>query len=338
MDLNVGVECAVFDCIALAGTDKSPNLYLCGTSMFNIEAYRNEECAQKLLSLSNDEYFIYFSTILSSYEEQQSLDRITETNVGLLDWYTFLCDSWRQDEGYSYLLLALYELGLGFFEKSFTSALKCLDLTPCCFTAWEVLGRSMSHLPNSFFQQWPDRIPSIRIWHPLIELYLCATWRLNTKYSCPEMSTFLEMFRFTKIQKALLEYNRRNFIATKTLFSDILKSFDRFPMEGLPFYSDILFLDGDESKLEWMHQYCELIAAKDPISFYVTGNFLSLKRQYVTAAILFKKAARFNVWYAGSSWILAGHQYLQLRQPEAAVACYRRAIGKSTLLKALFKF
>lgn len=296
---------------------------LCGEASEAAE----EQVRQRLLSLSPEEHFLYFFGILRDHERNVLQEGHSTRHRSLLGWYNLLCDSAKQDDGYSHFLLASYELALGRYEQSFESLLKCLDLMPCCFCAWEVLGAAVSHLPDINLSSRLAKIPNLQMWCPLLELYIGATWRLDSILETLEIPTAFESLCFVQLQRALLEYNRRNFVGAKAIFTKIFRSPRRRPMDGLSALSDILYLEGNETELERLQQCCELVSAEDPASLHVAGNCLSLKRDFRKAAILFKKAARCRVWHSGSSWILAGHQYIQLRQPEAAVSCYRKAVG-----------
>jgi anaphase-promoting complex subunit 8 len=62
-----------------------------------------------------------------------------------------------------------------------------------------------------------------------------------------------------------------------------------------------------------------------PATCSVIGNYYSLKRNHERAIIYFQRALKLNPDFS-SAWTLMGHEYVELRNANAAVHCYRQAV------------
>ena len=62
----------------------------------------------------------------------------------------------------------------------------------------------------------------------------------------------------------------------------------------------------------------------------VIGNYYSLRSQHEKAVTYFQRALKLNPNYL-SAWTLIGHEFIELKNTNAAIQCYRHAIGKTRL-------
>ena len=62
---------------------------------------------------------------------------------------------------------------------------------------------------------------------------------------------------------------------------------------------------------------------------HYTGNHYSLRSEHEKAIRYFKRAVQLDRTYL-SAWTLMGHEYIELKNSNAAIEAYRRAAGKST--------
>lgn len=63
------------------------------------------------------------------------------------------------------------------------------------------------------------------------------------------------------------------------------------------------------------------------------GNYFSLRRDHEKAITYFRRALKLDRGYL-SAWTLMGHEYVEIKNTNAAIASYRRAVGASLLLPA----
>lgn len=59
----------------------------------------------------------------------------------------------------------------------------------------------------------------------------------------------------------------------------------------------------------------------------ITGNYYSLRSEHQKAVMYFQRALALDPQYL-SAWILMGHEFIELQNSNAAIQCYRQAIGK----------
>lgn len=55
-----------------------------------------------------------------------------------------------------------------------------------------------------------------------------------------------------------------------------------------------------------------------------------MRGQHEKAVVYFQRALKLNPQYT-SAWTLMGHEYMELKNPSAAIESYRKAIGQSVL-------
>ena len=71
------------------------------------------------------------------------------------------------------------------------------------------------------------------------------------------------------------------------------------------------------------------------MSYRATGNHYSLRSEHEKAIKYFKRAVQLDRTYL-SAWTLMGHEYIELKNSNAAIEAYRRAAGKLAVVARLF--
>lgn len=57
-----------------------------------------------------------------------------------------------------------------------------------------------------------------------------------------------------------------------------------------------------------------------------TGNYYSLRSEHQKAVLYFQRALKLNPQYL-SAWTLMGHEFMEMKNTNAAIQSYRQAIG-----------
>ena len=65
------------------------------------------------------------------------------------------------------------------------------------------------------------------------------------------------------------------------------------------------------------------------------GNYYSLRSNHEKAVYYFQRALRLNPHYL-AAWTLMGHEYMEMKNTNAAIQCYRQAIGMFKSYMKLF--
>ncbi|PJF16977.1 Anaphase-promoting complex subunit Apc8 [Paramicrosporidium saccamoebae] len=213
----------------------------------------------------------------------------------------------------------MYENRMKNYSSAFNHARESFILNPYCYETWEQLATAIAQLPE-FNLDIPD--------HPmssLFLLYLQGTWRINIWSSNIHAPSILRNLHFTRLQIAGLHYHKLENHKAEEIYEQILETHS-CSLDGMDFYSDILFLKGQKSDLQELMNRAYAIKELHPVTCHISGNYHSLCGDHEKAAVYFRRATRLNP-KRSSAWILAAQQYLELRQPEAAIDCYLRATG-----------
>lgn len=129
----------------------------------------------------------------------------------------------------------------------------------------------------------------------------------------------------------------KEFDEAEEMFDTIIQT-DPYRLDDLDVYSNILYVMEKSSKLAYLAQLAtrtdkfrvETCCIVGPTIAFVrswrVGNYYSLKSEHEKAVIYFRKALKVNRNYL-AAWTLLGHEYLELKNTNAAVEAYRRAVG-----------
>ena len=142
-----------------------------------------------------------------------------------------------------------------------------------------------------------------------------------------QLATRFPGSRYCAAQVCVAQYNERHFEDAASGFEAIVAR-DPFRLESLDVYSNILYVTEDAAALAHL---AHLVVATDKYrceSCCVVGNYYSLKGAHETAILYFRRALRLNPAYL-AAWTLMGHEYVELKNPSAAVEAYRAAVNLS---------
>ncbi|GAB4814903.1 hypothetical protein N2152v2_001949 [Parachlorella kessleri] len=126
---------------------------------------------------------------------------------------------------------------------------------------------------------------------------------------------------------ALAHYNLQNFDEAQELFEDLLTR-DPARIEGMDSYSNILYVKEEFAALSHLAHRCAALDKYRPETCAIIGNYYSLKGQHEKAVLYFRRALKLNPQYL-SAWTLMGHEYVEMKNPPAAIEAYRHAVDVS---------
>lgn len=126
------------------------------------------------------------------------------------------------------------------------------------------------------------------------------------------------------VQMAVGHYNMREFDRAQSIFEDVYRA-DPFRLEGMDTYSNILYVKEASAKLSFLAHSAVLTDKYRPETCCIVGNYYSLKAQHEKAVVYFSRALRLN-WRYLSAWTLMGHEYVEMKNPAAAIDAYRHAV------------
>lgn len=246
-------------------------------------------------------------------------------------------------DGYLKILLGLLANRLGGYVSACELLLDGIISVPACFLAWEQLGLAISHCEGQQRELLAEKVVSLlnlSPFFPILEVYLLGEFRI----CLPQLSglggsvhetrrlalggvssPLFEGCRFIFHQRALATYNAQMYEECRMNLQK-MQEIDPQAINGFDCLSDILFLEDDRNGLYKAAMQCEKHQKFHPITCYVYGNYHALIGEHEEAALFFRRAIRLNPALS-SAWILIAQQYLELKQPEAAIDAYLHATG-----------
>ncbi|KAH7938863.1 hypothetical protein HPB52_001485 [Rhipicephalus sanguineus] len=166
--------------------------------------------------------------------------------------------------------------------------------------------------------------------HWMKEFFLGHTYlelQLNEEvletYEQLQKGPFLES-TYLMAQVAIAYHNMR--VVDKAIegFQKLRKA-DPFRLDNMDIYSNLLYVKELRVELSHLaHSVCAIDKYK-PETCCVIGNFYSLRSQHEKAVLYFGRALRLNPNYF-AAWTLMGHEYMEMKNTNAAIQSYRQAI------------
>ena len=62
-------------------------------------------------------------------------------------------------------------------------------------------------------------------------------------------------------------------------------------------------------------------------SHFLAGNYYSIRADHTKAVTYFQRALKLNPQYL-SAWTLMGHEFMEMKNTNAAIQSYRKAVGE----------
>ena len=89
-------------------------------------------------------------------------------------------------------------------------------------------------------------------------------------------------------------------------------------IESMDTYSNILYVKEAYAGLSHLAHSAILTDKYKPETCCIIGNYYSLRTQHEKAVSYFRRALKLNRNYL-SAWTLMGHEYVEMKNPEAAI-------------------
>ncbi|CAI2734998.1 unnamed protein product [Schistosoma spindalis] len=96
-------------------------------------------------------------------------------------------------------------------------------------------------------------------------------------------------------------------------------------LDNVDTYSNVLFVCEDSTELAYLAHHCVNLDRYRAETCCVVGNFFGLRGQHEKAVIYFRRALKLKTAYS-LVWTLIGHEFMELRNTNAAIHAYRQAL------------
>ncbi|KAL7750746.1 anaphase-promoting complex component apc8 [Sorochytrium milnesiophthora] len=233
-------------------------------------------------------------------------------------------------DGFLLYLLGMVQARLGSVQDARDTLIAAVNQHPYNWSAWVELSRLMTsndvlnatrakigrHFMADFFLLQTLAEGNFSL-HPHTGLDTEAIFeRLTKSFSdqCPHIDQY----------RAQIAYLERDLGYSIDIFGGLLQQ-DPYRLDSMDVYANALYVNDSGAELSYLAHNAVLIDRHRPETNVIIGNHMSKKGDHVKAVYHFQRALRLNRGYV-TAWILLGHEYLELIQPEAAAQSYRAAI------------
>jgi tetratricopeptide (TPR) repeat protein len=102
---------------------------------------------------------------------------------------------------------------------------------------------------------------------------------------------------------------------------------DPYRLDNLDTYSNLLYVQEMKTQLADLAHKVVLVDKYRVETCCVIGNYYSLRSDHPKAVLYFRRALKLNPQFL-SAWTLMGHEYMEMKNTNAAIQSYRHAIGR----------
>lgn len=259
----------------------------------------------------------YISAIVKELEEYKTVRKLIHLNDPFLLYL----------QGIIHLRSKKYAHAQEMFYQS-------VSLYPVNWSCWKELVSSLSTFSealriidriqrnNKFYDKREYRIMflffKINVYQEFFQISNEVVANLN------ELSEIFPNFSFLKTQKALISYNELDYNSAENIFDDILKT-DPMRLDEMDIYSNILYVMENKSKLSFLAHYASEVDPLRPETCCIIANYYSIKFDHQKAIMYYKRALSLSQDCL-SAWTLMGHEFVELKNSNAAIESYRRAV------------
>lgn len=109
-----------------------------------------------------------------------------------------------------------------------------------------------------------------------------------------------------------------------------LQEIDPYRLDNLDVFSNLLFVKEMKKEMASLAHKAVEINKYRPETCCVVGNYYSIRADHTKAVIYFQRALKLDPQYL-SAWTLMGHEFMEMKNINAAIQSYRKAVGKSPI-------
>ncbi|KFB47820.1 hypothetical protein ZHAS_00015776 [Anopheles sinensis] len=199
---------------------------------------------------------------------------------------------------------------------------EAINAEPTLWSAWVELAPLVTHkamlldlnLPNHWIKQ-------IFIGYAYIELFLNDE---GIKIFQHLLKIGFGKCIFIPTQLAIAFSNKRDVDRSIEIFQRLQK-IDPYRLDNLDSYSNLLFVKDMKTEMSHLAHKVVEINKYSPETCCVVGNYYSIRADHYKAVMYFQRALKLNPRYL-SAWTLMGHEFMEMKNTNAAIQSYRQAV------------
>jgi anaphase-promoting complex subunit 8 len=230
-----------------------------------------------------------------------------------------------QPDGFQLYVLGMALMDQNRLREARQVLVQSAQLYPCNWSAWKALAASCRDiasfreveptLPDHFMADFFKAHVLVEMHHVDEGLAVVAS-RLESDF--PESPAI-------KYTQAVAYSYLRNYDLSHDTFQHLL-AINPHTIEGMDVYSNILYVKEDHVELTLL---ARRLVDEDPYrseTCCVIGNFYSFRGAHDRAILYFQRALKLNP-NCLAAWTLMGHEFIELKNPPAAIEAYRKAVA-----------
>lgn len=323
--------------------------YILAKTFFDVQEYDRSAYFTRNCVSAVPNFLHLYATYMS--KEKKRLDNLADTSnmnqtgsvKELGELLSVLKAKYSQRSMDAYLLylygVVLKKLDLN--DLAITVLLESVHAEPALWSSWVELVPLISDREKLANLNLPDHwIKHIFVGHAYIDLFL------NDEglkiYDKLQQSGFKQNV-YIQSQIAIAHHNNRSefwvFNDEESLILSItdveqaltifqeLQEIDPYRLDTLDIYSNLLFVKEMKREMAFLAHKAVEINKYRPETCTVIGNYYSIRAEHQKAVIYFQRALKLDPNYL-SAWTLMGHEFMEMKNTNAAIQSYRKAVGK----------
>lgn len=308
--------------------------YVLAKSYFDMREYDRSAYFTRNSSSPVPKFLHMYATYMS--KEKKRLDNMSDNSIvnstSHVKDFSDLLTSMKADHGQQKLDgFCLYLYGvilkkLDLHESAVKIFVAAINAEPILWGSWLELSTMVTDknmlqnldLPNHWMKQ-------IFIGYTYIELFLNDE---GIKIFEGLQAAGLGKCIFVPTQLAIAFSNKRDVDKAIEVFQHLHEA-DPHRLDNLDAYSNLLFVRDMKTEMAHLAHKAVDINKYSPETCCVVGNYYSIRADHHKAVVYFQRALKLNPRYL-SAWTLMGHEFMEMKNTNAAIQSYRQAVGEKS--------
>lgn len=228
----------------------------------------------------------------------------------------------KELDGYALYLYGVILKKLDLVKDAVDILLESIHKEPLHWGAWQELVPLVSDREMLLSLSLPDH------W---IKQFFLAQMYLELQLNDEALRIYQELEEngfhkssYIVAQVAVAFHNMRDVDSALNSFKELQK-LDPYRLENMDTYSNLLYVKEMRYELAHLAHSCCDIDKFRVETCCVIGNYYSLRSQHEKAVLYFQRSVKLNPLYL-SAWTLMGHEFMEMKNTNAAIQAYRQAI------------
>ncbi|KAG8231925.1 hypothetical protein J437_LFUL011394 [Ladona fulva] len=233
-------------------------------------------------------------------------------------------NSWSSNglDGFGLYLLGIVAKRLDLLSEAEEALVAAVNAEPTHWGAWLELASLVTGYAKLDELKLPNHwIKHFFLGHVYVEIQLNAE-ALSTYWSLSHAG--FSKSNYITAQTAIAYHNQREVDQAIALFQKLQKS-DPNRLDNLDTYSNLLYVKELKVELANLAHHATQIDEYRAETCCVIGNLYSLRAEHQKAVLYFTRALKLNPYFL-SAWTLMGHEFMEMKNTNAAIRSYRQAI------------